>query len=118
MEILVTVTTGRVLRAFSRAAAKCAAMHSAIPYKRGWIGTKRSDVEADKPLHSSRKITNTSHVNFQASLRKTQKTGTSVVVQWLRLRASTAGGTGLILGWEAKIPHPGPAKKKKSQKVT
>ena len=31
--------------------------------------------------------------------------GTSLVVQWLRLRASTAGGTGLILGWGTKIPH-------------
>ena len=31
--------------------------------------------------------------------------GTSLAVQWLRLRASTAGGTGSIPGWGAKIPH-------------
>ena len=27
------------------------------------------------------------------------------MVQWLRLRASTAGGTGSISGWATKIPH-------------
>ena len=31
--------------------------------------------------------------------------GTSLAVQWLRLRASTAGGTGLIPGWGTKILH-------------
>ena len=31
--------------------------------------------------------------------------GTSLVVQWLRLRASTAGGMGVILGQGAKILH-------------
>ena len=30
--------------------------------------------------------------------------GTSLVVQWLRLHASTAGGAGLISGWGTKIP--------------
>lgn len=30
--------------------------------------------------------------------------GTSLVVQCLRLRASTAEGAGLIPGWETKIP--------------
>ena len=30
---------------------------------------------------------------------------TSVVVQWLRLCASTAGGAGSIPGWGIKIPH-------------
>ena len=32
-------------------------------------------------------------------------TGTSLVVQWLRLPASTAGGTGLIPGLGTTIPH-------------
>ena len=32
-------------------------------------------------------------------------TRTSLAVQWLRLRASNAGGTGLISGWGTKIPH-------------
>ena len=31
--------------------------------------------------------------------------GTSQVVQWLRLHASTAGSTGSIPGWGTKIPH-------------
>ena len=29
----------------------------------------------------------------------------TLVVQWLRLRASNAGGTGSIPGWGTKIPH-------------
>ena len=36
--------------------------------------------------------------------------GLSLAVQWLKLCASTAGGTGLISCRETKIPH---AKKKK-----
>ena len=31
--------------------------------------------------------------------------GTSLVVQWLGLHASTAGGQGSIPGWGTKIPH-------------
>ena len=31
--------------------------------------------------------------------------GTSLVVQWLRLCTSIAGGTSLILGWGTKILH-------------
>ena len=31
--------------------------------------------------------------------------GNSLVVQWIGLHASTAGGTGLIPGWRTKIPH-------------
>ena len=31
--------------------------------------------------------------------------GTSLVVQWLRLHISTAGGTGLILSWGTKISN-------------
>ena len=31
--------------------------------------------------------------------------GTSLVIQWLRHCASTAGGTGLIPGWGTKILH-------------
>ena len=36
---------------------------------------------------------------------KTLIWGASLVVQWLRLHASTAGGMGLIPGWETKIPR-------------
>ena len=44
--------------------------------------------------------------------------GTSLVVQWLRLYASNAGGTGLILDWGTRNSHairctpPAPIKKK------
>ena len=41
---------------------------------------------------------------------------TSLVVQWLRLRASTAGGTGLIPGRGTKIPHAAQRGKKKKKK--
>ena len=34
---------------------------------------------------------------------KDRGTGTSLVIQWLRLHASTAGDTGSIPGWETKI---------------
>ena len=39
--------------------------------------------------------------------------GTSLVVQWLRLHASTTGGMGLIPGWGTKIPHAMQCGKKK-----
>ena len=44
--------------------------------------------------------------------------GSSLAVQWLGLRASTAGGTGSIPGQGTKIPHAMvcPKKKKKSHK--
>ena len=45
--------------------------------------------------------------------------GTSLVVQWLRLRASTAGGTGSIPGQGTRILHAtclGHKKKKKKDK--
>ena len=34
-----------------------------------------------------------------------KRAGNSVVVQWLRIHASTAGGTGSIPGWGTKISH-------------
>ena len=46
--------------------------------------------------------------------------GTSLVVQWLRLHASTAGGGGSIPGQGTKIPHAlghGQKKKKKRREV-
>ena len=42
--------------------------------------------------------------------------GTSLVVQWLRLHASTAGGTGSIPGGATKIPHAWRCGKKKKTK--
>ena len=44
--------------------------------------------------------------------------GTSLVVQWLRLHASTAGGGGSIPGQGTKIPHAlGTGQKKKRREV-
>ena len=37
------------------------------------------------------------------SAEKTGDSGTSLLVQWLRLSTSTAGGTGSIPGWGTKI---------------
>ena len=37
--------------------------------------------------------------------KKNRSPGTSLVIQWLRLRTSTAGGTGLIPGRGTKISH-------------
>ena len=39
------------------------------------------------------------------SCHEDRGTGTSLVVRWLRLRASTAGGAGSIPGQGTKIPH-------------
>ena len=46
--------------------------------------------------------------------------GNSLVVQWLGLHASIAGGMGLIPGWETKILHAAvrPKKKKINTMVT
>ena len=33
------------------------------------------------------------------------KTKSSLVIQWFSVHASVAGGTGLIPGWENKVPH-------------
>ena len=49
---------------------------------------------------------------------KKKKLGTSLVVQWLRLHASNAGGAGSLPGWGTKIPHApqhGSAKKKRNE---
>ena len=40
-----------------------------------------------------------------STIHNSQDMGTSQAVQRLRLRASTAGGTGSIPGWGTKIPH-------------
>ena len=42
--------------------------------------------------------------------------GTSLVVQWLRLRASTAGGMGSIPGLELRSHMPRSRKKKKKER--
>ena len=42
---------------------------------------------------------------FLITIKKKKKAGTSLVVQWLRLRTSTALGTGSIPSWGNEIPH-------------
>ena len=57
-------------------------------------------------------------------VRKAKDDGTSLVVQWLRLRVSNAGGTGLMPSQGTNIPqalrcsphHPTPQKKRKKSK--
>ena len=44
--------------------------------------------------------------------------GVSLAVQWLRLHASNAGGTGSILGWGTELPHAVVQPKKKNPKLT
>ena len=44
------------------------------------------------------------------------KPGTSLVVQWLRLGASNAGGMGSIPAWGTKIPHAMQCSQKNKQK--
>ena len=50
------------------------------------------------PLKKKKKVV----VHFTGPPGKCQ--GTSLVVQWLRLRAYSAGGIGSIPGWGNKIP--------------
>ena len=47
--------------------------------------------------------------------KKVHSTGTSLLVQWLRLCASTAGGTGSIPEWGTKIPHATQCSQKKRE---
>ena len=51
-------------------------------------------------------------IHDQEKTGKDWTTGTSLVVQWLRLQASNAGGTGSIPGWGTAMPC-GVAKKLK-----
>ena len=54
------------------------------------------------------------HDQHQESLPGIRTDRNSLVVPWLGLRASTAGGLGSIPRWGTKIPHAhGSAKKKK-----
>ena len=50
------------------------------------------------------------------STQQKWRPGNSLAVQWLRLRTSTVGGTGLIPGLGTKIPHAAGSKKKKKKK--
>ena len=50
------------------------------------------------------------------SLKSSHFRGTSLAVQWLALRASNAGGAGLIPGRGTRIPHVARGSKKKKKK--
>ena len=56
------------------------------------------------------------HLFSTTLLFKMLKRGTSLVVQWLRLCASTSVGMGLIPGWGTKILHATRLGQKKTQK--
>ena len=49
--------------------------------------------------------TNWERVNMQDRIVHSTNTGTSLVVQWLRLHTSTSGGVGLIPEQGSMIPH-------------
>ena len=49
--------------------------------------------------HVLRKLSKTLKCNFKKRL------GTTLIVPWLRLWTSNAGGVGAIPGWGTKIPH-------------
>lgn len=42
---------------------------------------------------------------LRADLMQEHRRGTTLMIHWLRLHASTGGGTGSIPTWETKIPH-------------
>ena len=46
----------------------------------------------------------TNHV-LRADLMQEPRRGTTLLIQWLGLHASTGGGTGSSPTWETKIPH-------------
>ena len=48
---------------------------------------------------------NKGHQTLRDSWKEENFRGTSLVVQWLRLHASTAGGVSSVPGWETKILH-------------
>ena len=58
------------------------------------------------PANLRTKTQNKGSSDILKGVRLKEKSGrTSLVVQWLRLHTSKAGGTSLILGWGAKILH-------------
>ena len=58
-----------------------------------------------------------SSVTREVQIKKKSQSGISLVVQWPRLRAPTAGDVGLIPGWGTKIAHAA-TWPKKEKKVT
>ena len=64
----------------------------------------------------SPKNSNDQSLNRQPTRFSNMSVGTSLVVQWLRLRASTAGDAGSIPGWGTKILHAAWCSQKKKKK--
>ena len=66
-------------------------------------------------LCSEEKFGEISQWNTETSTLKMyqKKHGICLAVQWLRLCALSAGGTGSVPGWETKIPHAARYGKKK-----
>ena len=73
--------------------------------------------ELTKHTHRVLRFTHQNSLQFQNSPIRAYFSRTSVVVQWLRLRASSTGGTGLIPGQgRSHIPH-GVAEAKQQNKI-
>ena len=71
---------------------------------------KKPNVQSIIPVASSR-----SNNNYQN--QNQTKPGTSLAVQWIRLCATIAGGTGLIPGWGTKILHAARYNQKKKKNL-
>ena len=72
-----------------------------------WRAEKKNTImnqESNKVLLSWSPVINTCWVHYFSHI-KNMVTTTSLMVQWLRFHASTAGSTGLIPGGGTKIPH-------------
>ena len=71
--------------------------------------TKDDEEASEESLSSYLQNFLMSETNISLFVKKKKKhptkTRTSLVVQWLRLQASTAGGMGSIPGQGTKIPH-------------
>ena len=78
------------------------------PKKESWKSKIKPKFKCPGEMGRTALCNITRHVIFNFAIF-----GTSLVVQWLRLRASTTGGMGLIFGQGTKILHSQKGKKKK-----
>ena len=74
------------------------------------------DFQQNKQLSIPQSLQRGSHSpKEKRSLQTEEQKRTSLVVQWLRLQASTAGGVGSIPGQETKIPHAAQSSQKQNK---
>ena len=76
--------------------------------RRSWVGGREGGMKEANPhkevtwIH---KLWPVHTVVYDPALKRKEILGTSLVVQWLRICASTVGGAGSIPGPENKILH-------------